>query len=305
MRFNLTTRWNAGRHTRGEAMIQEILDLGFDHVELGYDLRMDLVPGVQQMVRDRAVKVESLHNFCPVPVGAPQGHPELFAFTSTDSRVRDGAVQHTSRTIRFAAEVGAKVVIIHAGHVEMGRFTEKLLTLYEQGQRDSPAYNRLKMKMQIVREKKAKRHLDYLYQGLEKLIPVLKEAGIQLALENLPNWEAIPSELEMEALLKQFNSPHLRYWHDIGHAQIRESLGLINQHRWIERLAPFMAGIHIHDVLPPAQDHLMPPLGKMDFGRMARFGTMNLVRVIEPAPNTPGENIVEALQFLRQTWKVQ
>ena len=44
MRFNLSTRWNAHRHTDGEAMLTEILDLGFDGAELGYNLTRDLLP---------------------------------------------------------------------------------------------------------------------------------------------------------------------------------------------------------------------------------------------------------------------
>ena len=85
-------------------MVEEILSLGFDHLELGYDLRMDLVPGLQKMVQERAVKVDSVHNFCPVPIGAPRGHPELYTLASTDRKIREGAIHHTSKTIRFAAE---------------------------------------------------------------------------------------------------------------------------------------------------------------------------------------------------------
>jgi hypothetical protein len=31
----LSTRWNASRHASGESMADEILEAGFDHVELG------------------------------------------------------------------------------------------------------------------------------------------------------------------------------------------------------------------------------------------------------------------------------
>ena len=87
MSFALTTRWNAGRHTDGEALIEEILGMGFRHVELGYDLRRDLVPGVMKMVEKGAVKVDSVHNYCPVPMGAPYGHPELFTLADRDATV--------------------------------------------------------------------------------------------------------------------------------------------------------------------------------------------------------------------------
>ena len=284
-------------------MLTEILELGFNHVELGYDLRMDLVPGVLKMVQEGAVKVVSCHNFCPVPVGAPRGHPELFTFASTDRRTREGAVLHTGKTLRFAAQVGARVVIAHAGNVEMERISTELCELYEQQQQFSKLYEKRKLKLQTTREKRVHKQLDLLREGLESLQPVLSETKVKLALENLPAWEAIPTELEMEQICKEFEGRGIGYWHDIGHGQIRQNLGFINQERWLERLSPYLAGMHIHDVAPPAHDHLMPPQGKVDFAALKRFATRDILRVIEPAAQTPPENIIEALRFLREAWE--
>ena len=284
-------------------MVEEILGLGFDHLELGYDLRMDLVPGLHKMVREGAVKVDSVHNFCPVPIGAPQGHPELFTLASADRKIREGAIHHTSKTIRFAADIGAKVVIVHAGHVEMSRRSAELQALCEQGEQFSARYDKIKLKLQLTREKKVGKHLDYLRQGIEQLIPVIAETRVQMALENLPLWEALPSELEMEELCRQYAPHGLRYWHDIGHGQIRQNLGLINQERWLERLRPYLAGMHIHDVIAPAMDHLAPSQGQVDFAALKKFAKGNRIRVIEPAFQTPGEMLVEALRFLRRVWE--
>jgi len=283
-------------------MIDEILAAGFDHAELGYDLRIDLVPGVQRRVAEGAVKVDSVHNYCPVPVGAPRGHPELFTFASLDARVRDSAVYHTTRTIRFAAEMGAKIVISHAGNVEMNRVSEQLVALCEQGRRFAPEYEKLKLGLQVQRDKRVRKHLDRLRESLGRLAPVLLEAGVQLALENLPTWEAIPTELEMEELCREFAGGNIRYWHDIGHAAIRENLGFINQERWTERLAPYMVGTHVHDVAPPARDHMMPPHGQIDFRRLRGLAQRDLVRVIEPAPQTPAEILLEGCRLIREAW---
>ena len=302
MIFGLSTRWNASRHTSGEAMVEEILGLGLDFIELGYDLRMDLVPGVYKLAQEGTVKIHSVHNFCPVPVGAPKGHPELFTLASSDPRIREGAVHHTTKTLRFSASVGAKVVVVHAGNVEMTRMTNSLKTMHEQGEAFSERYDKLKMKLLLTREKKVRKQLDYLRQGIELLLPILAETGVQMALENLPTWEGIPTEMEMENLCKQYAAQGLRYWHDIGHGQIRQNLGLINQERWMERLQPYMAGMHIHDVVAPATDHLLPPHGEVDFTPLKRFAKGDVIRVIEPAPQTPGEFVVEALRILRQAW---
>ena len=300
----LSTRWNAGRHTSGEAMIEEILGLGLERVELGYDLRAELIPGVKTMVESGAVRIGSVHNFCPVPVGAPRPHPELYTPASPDRREREYAVTHITKTIRFAAEMGAIVVVCHSGNVDMPKYSFDLVRMAARGEQYGEPYENLKLKAQIARDKKAPRQIDYLAESLQALLPVLKETGVHLALENLPTWEAIPSELESEQLMKRFHSAGVRLWWDIGHAQIRENLGFINASRWLRRLAPYLAGMHIHDVAPPGQDHLMPPRGKVDFKALSDIAEMDMVRVLEPAPNTEADHIVRAIGFLRETWNL-
>ena len=127
--LSISTRWNAGRHRDGAAMLEEILDLGLGIAELGYDLRAELIPGVKAMVAARAIRIDSVHNFCPVPVGAPRPHPELYTPASPDRREREYAVTHISRTLRFAAEVGARVVVCHSGNVDMPKYSFDLVRM--------------------------------------------------------------------------------------------------------------------------------------------------------------------------------
>jgi len=283
-------------------MIEEILRMGFSHVELGYDLTVDLVPGVKKLVEEKAVTVDTVHNFCPVPIGAPYGHPELFPLTSSDEIVRQSAIVHTRRTIDFAAQVHARVVVAHAGTVEMAILTRKLITLYEKGKRYSPRYERTKLKLLIQRDRKVRRHLDQLRRSVEELLPDLEDSRVQLALENLPTWESVPAETEMEDLLKSFNSPWLRYWHDTGHGQIRENLGFISHLHWFERLEPWLAGMHIHDVASPASDHLMPPAGDMEFLPFKKMARSGILLTLEPAPGTPYADVREGHRIVKEVW---
>ena len=303
MQFSVSTHWNTYRHTTGEAMLEEILGLGVDAVELGYDLRIDLVPGVRAMVQSHAIKVLSVHNYCPVPMGAPRGHPELFTPASPEKSTRDSAVTHMSRTIAFAAEMGAKVVVAHAGNVDMSRISRDMITECEHGRQYSPAYEKLKMKVMTTRDKKAPKQIGYLRESIDRLLPVLTEHKMVLAFENLPTWESIPTEIEIEKLLADYNTPWLRCWYDFGHGQIRQNLGFINAARWAERLAPWMAGMHIHDVRPPVQDHVMPPKGHIPFDQYRDIVQRDLIRVIEPAPGTNPAEIKEAIAFLRECWQ--
>lgn len=302
MEIALTTRWNASSHTDGEAMITEILEMGFEAVELGYDTRLDLVPGVRKMVEQKAVRVNSLHNFCPLPVTAPRGHPEVYTFANEDPYVRENAVRHTINTIEFAAEVGARVIVTHCGYVETRVRTQQLVSMVQHGQRFSADYDRQKMRLQMERDKMADRHLQWLAEALEQLLPTLETHRVQLAMENLPTWEAMPSEIEIERIMRHFNSPWIRYWHDTGHGQIRDNLGFINSERWLQRLEPYLAGMHIHDVAHLIADHTMPPKGDMDFTWLTPIVQKDIVRVIEPSTRTDKEEIVEALAFLKNLW---
>lgn len=159
-------------------------------------MRVDLVEGIKSLIRQGAVKADSVHNFCPVPMGALRGHPEWYTFASKDPRIRENAIRHTSNTIHLAAEIGASTVVSHSGNVEMKQMTEQLINLHEQREQYTPLYEKTELKLQTTRDKKARKQLRYLYDSLEKLIPVLSEYRIVLALENLPTWEAFLTELE-------------------------------------------------------------------------------------------------------------
>jgi hypothetical protein len=47
----------------------------------------------------------------------------------------------------------------------------------------------------------------------------------------------------------------------------------------------------------PGQDHLMPPRGKIDFPALSDFARMDMVRVLEPAPDTETDQIVRAIEY--------
>ncbi len=285
-------------------MIDEILALGFRQVELGYDLTRDLVPGVQQRVREGAVRVVSVHNFCPVPMGASRGSPELFLLADPDRDARGRAVEHTTHTIRFAAEIGAGAVVAHGGYIRHWR--NWMPRLFDQLARDpcAPAAERLRSRIERRRERRVGRHLAALREAVERLLPVLEESRVTLAFENLPSWESVPGETECRQLIESLNSSRIGYWHDTGHGQIRENCGFINHVRLFERLLPCLAGMHLHDVRFPADDHVLPPQPHgLDFSAFAAAAAKPVPKVIEPPPGAPGAAIREAARHIEQAWR--
>ena len=117
MRFSLSTNWNARRHTEGEALVDEILSLGFDALELGYHTTESLAEGIKRRITSGAVSVDSVHAYCPVPLSAPHGYPELHLLASTDDDDRAMAKILLGQTLDFASSMGARAVVLHAGRL--------------------------------------------------------------------------------------------------------------------------------------------------------------------------------------------
>lgn len=300
MCLSLSTHWNAATHNCGERLVEQARSMGFSHLELGYDLPLKLVPGIRQAVADGNICVRSVHNYCPIPVGAPFGHPELFLLGSLDRRERESAMLHTCRTLEFAAELGATAVVLHAGRVRMRNYTPMLLDLCAQKERmQSPHCCKLQKKMQAERQRKAARHLRALRHSLDVLLPQAESMNIRLGLENLPSWDALPNEQETLQLCDDYDSVHLGYWHDTGHGQIRETLNWIRQQDALEMLQARLIGMHVHDVIWPGNDHVMPPRGQLDFAALSPYASRCPIKVLEPAPGTAPAEIVEAARYIQ------
>ena len=303
MLFSITTHWHTDQHQSGESLLEEILGLGLDHVELGYDLPRDFMAGVKKMVAAGAVTVDTVHNFCPVPTVSPVGNPDLYSLASIDIRGRSLAVKYTSETARFAADVGAKVVVSHCGRISLAPGTHELCMFMRGGHAFDADFETRRQRIIEAREKRFQPYLEATYRGLEELLPICEETGVKLGLEIAPYWESIPSELEAEKIFSHFDSPHLGYWHDIGHGQIRDNLGFSNHLRWLERLRPRLLGIHIHDVINPVSDHVMPPKGNVNFALFAPVAQDRIFRVFEPMPDLPKEELLEGMRRIRACWE--
>src|SRR5208283_5010390 len=109
--YSFSTCWNSHRHTDGRAMLREIQSLGFDHAELSHGIRISLLPGILEAVDAGEMKISSLHNFCPLPMGVLHAAPNLYKFSSTNSRERENAWRHTLKTTETAERVKARAVV--------------------------------------------------------------------------------------------------------------------------------------------------------------------------------------------------
>lgn len=298
----LSTNWNAARHADGASMADEILGLGFAGVEVGYNLSERQAEGLRRRAADGALRVSSAHAYCPYPLGAPAGHPELYLLAAPDDDDRAMAVLLLQRTLDFAAEIGAATIVAHAGRIAVTPESQELIAAAEDDGADGARYLRLLARNQSRRARRARKHLDALRRSLDTLLPRCAERRLTLALENLPSWEAVPTEDEMLALLEQYPGAPLAYWHDLGHGQVRANLGWMNHLESARRLLPRTAGLHIHDVAPLSHDHLVPGDGKLPFADFAFYAASPALKVLEPAPGTPPDVVQAGAAYLRKVW---
>ena len=300
--YSLSTCWNSHRHTDGRAMLREIRDLGFEYAELSHGIRVSLVPGILEAVEAGEIKISSLHNFCPLPLGVNHAAPNLYEFTDERPRQRELAIKHTLKTFEFAERVKAPLVVLHLGSMDLKDYTGKLCTMLERGLRTAPKYEKLCAEASKAREARKERFVENLYDTLRKILPEADKRGLKLGCENRQALEEIPIESDFQFMFRELNSPSLVYWHDCGHAQIKANLGFIHHMLHLESLAPRLAGFHVHDVIYPAGDHAAPGTGTVDFASLKPFVKPEHIKVFELSPSLPVEAVKCGIAHVKLIW---
>ena len=300
--YSFSTCWNSARHTDGCAMLREIRDLGFDYAELSHGIRISLLPGIFEAVKAGEIKISSLHNFCPLPVGVDKASPNLYEFSSDRERDRQLAVKHTLNTLEFAQRVGAPLVVLHFGSMDLKDYTGKLKGLLERGERGSLKFQKLVAEANVAREAKKKIFYDHSRETLRHLLTEAKFRGLKLGIEIREAVEELPVESDFKSLLEEFPAPHVYYWHDVGHAQIKADLGFIRHSEHLALLAGRLAGFHIHDVKFPARDHFPPGGGDIDFAALKPFVKPEHIKVFELSPKVPTESVQRGVAHLKRIW---
>jgi len=299
--ISFSTCWNSGRHNAGDEMLREIKgEFGLDLIELGHGIRISLVPGIQKMFDAGEVRFSSLHNFCPLPVEVLAALPDCYQFSAVYPQERGRAIKQTFQTIDFAARLGAPFVVLHLGAVKMQPITDLLVELAKDGEYLSRKYVRLKLRAVQKRERSAASYLQRVKDCLRRVIDYAASKNVRLGLENRRGYEEIPTERELPALLDEMNSPQIGYWHDFGHAQIKENLAFLDHAEWLRRIAQRTLGCHVQDCVWPAQDHQPPFAGDVDLERLVPLLPSNCLFVWEMSPRKTADEIRRSMQIWKQ-----
>jgi sugar phosphate isomerase/epimerase len=279
-------------------MIRELLDLGFERIELGHGIRISLMEGIVAMAEKGEVKISSLHNYCPLPIGINGASPDCYQFSSPDERERERALRHSFQTIDFAARLGARFVVLHLGRVPLEDYTALLVKMAEAGEHLSRRYVQKKLEVVRQREAMAAPFRERAIACLTQIAAHAAEKGVTLGVESRHSFEEIPNEQEMLDLLSEFNTPHVGYWHDFGHVHVKHNIGFLDHLEWMGRVAGRLVGCHLHDTQWPGRDHQPPFTGDVPYAELLALLPKETLFVFEMSPRRTREEIMEA----REKW---
>ncbi len=283
-------------------MLREIRELGFEHAELSHGTRISLLPGIMDAIDGGEIKISSVHNFCPLPMGVNFSAPNLFQFSADKEREREQALRYTRKTIEFAARIKAPAVVLHMGSIDMKNYSEKLAEMLARGEKESPKYQKLCDEAAKKIQAKKEKYVQRAYDCLREFLPDAESRGVKLGVENRQDLEEIPIESDYQFFFREFTSPNVVYWHDTGHAQIKENLGFIHHATHLESLQGRLFGFHVHDVQFPARDHTPPGTGCVDFAALAPFVKPEHIKVFEFSPMMTVEQLKRGVAYVKKIW---
>lgn len=284
-------------------MLQEMAGLGFEWVELSHGIRITLVPGILRALEAGAVRVASCHNFCPLPTGVTHAAPNLYVPSSRDARERDQWLRHSKRSVDFARQFGARKLVLHLGHVEFfwsnpgrklaalaaGRSVEEL--------RDNAAYQ--KQLARALRKLRGRQPVfwEHTRASIAELLPYAAAQGVTLGFENREKFEELPLDADFADFMNAFPADAAAgYWHDTGHARIKEAMGLLDHRQQLEKNAARTIGFHLHDVSADGRDHQPIGSGEIDFEMVGEFWRPEHTLVLEFSPRLTVEEIQSSKQ---------
>ena len=149
---------------------------------------------------------------------------------SLNPLIRKASIRQTLESIRFAAKIGARIVIIHPGRLP----------------KDYPSVYLKNSRINLL-------------TSLDVMARMAGRMGVMLAIENSPRGRAhrlVTTPQEHLHILQHVGSPHLGALLDIGHAH---TWG-VDLREYIRSLADFILLFHLHDNRGQADEHL--PLGR-------------------------------------------
>jgi sugar phosphate isomerase/epimerase len=287
--------WAVGRFQNLADFFQEGKDLGFDRFELNHAIDSAMLDGLSLNGM-----IPSVHEPCPADVSTAVLKERNWLISATEEENRQQGMAAVRRSIDLAHELGARVVIVHPGRVDVDpAYESKLVHLYHSGKFDQPEYVQAKQQYETARAAQADVNMKAVQQSLLELAEYADRLGIRLALENRFHYHEIPLPDELDKLLNLGCGDVIGYWHDIGHAQVLQHQGFYPHEEWLRRFAGHMLGVHLHDVIG-IKDHLAAGKGVVDWEMIASYLPANVLLTHEVHSSNSPKEVMGGARWLHE-----
>ena len=280
----------------GKEIITKAKNLGFSLIELAFRLKPNQVAEIVKYGPVEGVQISSLHNYVPEP---PELEGEL-RLSDLDESNRNRAIELTKGTIRLAADIGARAVVMHMGEPRNWNWSTIQRELRQAIFDGIPQEEIEKIRQKFIEARKRlpSAYLDSMIMSLDQIAPVASDLGIKLGIENRYSYGQFPNFEELGILLQEFSGSAIGYWHDCGHAANNKYMGFAHETGNLDAFGNRLVGIHLHDA-HDWHDHQIPaPTRDINFKYLLPYIKDDTILVLELAKSAPHESIHSGIEYL-------
>lgn len=190
----------------------------------------------------------------------PAQHHGLSAMFAPSGESQDAVIEKLVRSVRYTANMNAKVLVIHPGHVDLRLDTLEAFDAYFHEQE----------------QKLGRRELMRLCaSNLDAAGEEAARIGVKIAVENVHLFDS--DRTLMRDLLAESHSPQIGFCFDSGHAHCKGGGAL----PWLDAFGERMFTTHLHDNRGKADEHMPPGFGTIPWidviQRFRKFNYRNTV----------------------------
>ncbi|MBD3383729.1 TIM barrel protein [candidate division KSB1 bacterium] len=302
MTYALSTSWQSTEPLSGMGLVDIIEQTGVEAIELDYRVTAEQWREMQKPLRQRGIRVASLHACTPLPENfdKKKASGDLFLLSSRDEEERRFAVKKAIQSLQLAADLQTQAVVFHLGRVEMEDQTNVLKQFYHDNEIESEGAAAFMQQKLAERTRLAPPYFDQVLKSLERMNEEACRLDVYIGIENRYRYHEIPFKSEFDTIFTEFTGGNLRYWHDTGHGEIFQRLRVLDARAdLLQPYKPLLLGMHLHDI-KGLKDHHAPGTGDFDFNQLKPFFRPETVRILEIHKQASLDEIQQGVQLLQE-----